>query len=621
MPQAIMELEGIAPKNLDIPNMANLYMTKRTADMSIDDNANVSESKAYGNYLSEVSKGWYKILGYYELFKILEKASGTNRASELMNAVWSGDLYFHDSTSIMLPYCWAYSTSFILFEGSRWGQLHSLPAKNRKSFVDQVKEVTIELAQQASGAIAIGDFFVNYTYFVQKEGLDLTNIEHRKAVENDFQSMVHTLNKKLRPSFQSPFTNVSIFDRPNLEKLFEDLVYPDGLKPNFDLVMEVQKIFAQWFKQGDPVSKLPYRFPVVTLNIRIDDNKQIIDKESFEYFSDINLEKASFNIYISSGNKIASCCRLINDIDLAGIDSFGNGGISLGSHRIVTTNLARLGRLASKSEETLFQLLKKSLDDSKELLQAHRSLLKANISAGFLPFFSHGIMADSRMFSTFGLNGIYECLLEMGYSMISEDGKALAHKIMIFIKEYAAQSHKETGNPFNIEQVPAESLAVKFAAKDGLLYGMDYPLYANQFIPLWVECDISERVKLDGEFSRSLTGGGISHLNVGEQLTHPDQMKKLIQYAIKCGCEHFAVNYNFCRCKNNHVTISGPSKTCPQCSAQIIEQLTRIIGYYTPVSAWTKTRQSEHSNRIFKSEMAIDQNYAGHTNTQNQTSL
>ena len=209
----------------------------------------------------------------------------------------------------------------------------------------------------------------------------------------------------------------------------------------------------------------------------------------------------------------------------------------------------------------------------------------------------------------------------MGYSMISDEGKALAHKIMKFIREYASQSHKETGNPFNIEQVPAESLAVKFAAKDHLLYGMDYPLYANQFIPLWVECDISERVKLDGEFSRSLTGGGISHLNVGEQLTHPDQMKKLIQYAIKCGCEHFAVNYNFCRCKNNHVTISGPSKTCPQCSAPIIEQLTRIIGYYTPVSAWTKTRQSEHSKRIFKSEMAIDQNYACPTSTQNQPSL
>ena len=194
----------------------------------------------------------------------------------------------------------------------------------------------------------------------------------------------------------------------------------------------------------------------------------------------------------------------------------------------------------------------------------------------------------SRMFSTFGLNGVYECVNEMGFTMLSEEGKALAHKIIKFIKDYSHNASKETGNPFNIEQVPAESLAVKFAAKDRLLYGMDYPLYANQFIPLWVDCDISDRVKLDGEFSRALTGGGISHLNIGEKLTHASQMERLIKYAIECGCEHFAVNYNFCRCKNGHVTIAGQVLTCPVCGDQIIDYLTRIIGYFTPVSAWTK---------------------------------
>ncbi|KKQ11399.1 MAG: Oxygen-sensitive ribonucleoside-triphosphate reductase-like protein [candidate division TM6 bacterium GW2011_GWF2_36_6] len=600
MSESILDVEGIAPHQLDIPNMAQMYMSKHTADMSIDDNANVSESKAFGNYLSEIAKSWYKLIGYYELYNILVKEVGSGRAADLMMSVWYGDLYFHDSTSIMVPYCWAYSTSFILFEGSRWGQLHSTPAKRRRSFLDQVKEVTIELAQQAGGAIAIGDFFVNYSYFVKKENMDLSKEEDRKAVENDFQSLVHTLNKKLRPSFQSPFTNLSIFDKPNLEHLFADVCYPDGSKPDFDLIEKVQHIFCDWFKCGDPRTGLPYRFPVVTLNIRIDENQKIINQESFEYFSKINLEKGCFNIYISSGNKIASCCRLVNDLDLAGVDSFGNGGVSLGSHRVVTLNLARIGRLSRKSEDVLFKLLQKNLDDAKMLLNAHRKLLKANIAAGFLPFFNYGIMHEARMFSTFGLNGIYECVNEMGFTMLSEEGKALAHKILKFIRVYAQEASKETRNPFNIEQVPAESLAVKFAAKDRLLYGMDYPLYANQFIPLWVDCDISERVKLDGEFSRALTGGGISHLNIGEKLTHTSQMERLIKYAIECGCEHFAVNYNFCRCKNGHVTVAGQVLTCPVCGDQVIDYLTRIIGYFTPVSAWTKHRKKEHKQRVFK---------------------
>ena len=106
--------------------------------------------------------------------------------------------------------------------------------------------------------------------------------------------------------------------------------YPDGSNPNVELIYGVQKIFCEWFRHGDPVSQFPYRFPIVTLNLRIDENRKIIDQEAFEYFSAINLEKAAFNIYISSGNKIASCCRLISDLDVAGTDSFGNGGVSLG---------------------------------------------------------------------------------------------------------------------------------------------------------------------------------------------------------------------------------------------------------------------------------------------------
>jgi len=599
-PEAFLDLEGIAPWHLDIPRMSDLYMHQtRVTDMSVDDNANANESKSYGNYMREIMQGWYRLLGYYELFKIIEKEQGLERASELMRSIWLGDLYFHDSTSIMVPYCWSFSTSFILFEGSRWGQLQSSPAKHRRSFVDQVKEVTIELAQQQAGAVAIGDFFINYAYFAEKEGLNPHDEDDKKIIENDFQSLVHTLNKKLRPSFQSPFSNISIFDRPNLEFLFKDMRYPDGSAPNSNYIMDLQKIFCEWFKKGDPISGLPYRFPVVTLNIRTDDNREIIDEESFNYFSEINLEKGCFNIYISSGNKIASCCRLTNDLDLAGVDSFGNGGVSLGSHRVVTINVARIGKQA-QSREMIFSLLKQQLQDAKELLLVHRKLLSDNIAAGFLPFFKYGLYHESRLFSTIGLNGIYECILEQGYSMVEPEGQKLAQDILQFLKDEVKNISQETSFPFNIEQVPGESLAVKLAAKDRLLLNMDYSMYANQFIPLSVDCDIADRIKLDGTFSKLLTGGGISHLNIAEKLTHPNQMKQLIRYAIECGCEHFAVNYNFCQCENNHVNVAGPAKICPTCAGKIVNQITRIVGYFVPVSSWNKSRQKEHGERVFK---------------------
>ncbi len=596
----ILSLEGIALEQLDSSFMASKYFRGRVVDFSVDDNSNhLQDGKSHGNYISEVGKSNLKLIGYSDLYNLLFDEYGRERADKILKAVWEGDLYFHDSTAIQVPYCWAYSTEFILRRGSYWGQLHSLPAQRARSYIDQVKEVTIEIAQEIAGAVAIGDLFVNYSYFIQKDNLDINDKNIRKEIENDFQSLVHTLNKKLRPSHQSPFTNVSIFDKPNLKILFKDVVFPDGSKPDVDLIWEIQKIFADWFHKGDPVSGLPYRFPVVTLNLRTKKNGDVLDKEALDYYSKVNLDKAGFNIYISSGNKIASCCRLTNDLDLAGIDSFGNGGISLGSHRVITINLARLGNRASSYEE-LITLLDEQLDMAKNSLNAHRKLLEKRHAEGFLPFVTRGIIHLDRLFSTFGINGVYECIEELGYSITTKSGKNMAYDLLAHIKSYAAEAAKDTGNSFNIEQVPAESLAVKFAKKDEILYGMDYPIYSNQFIPLWVDYDIVDRIKLDGAFSKVLTGGGISHLNVGEKLTSPEQMKKLISYAIHSGCEHFAVNYNYCQCENDHITISGQIDVCPMCSAPIKEQYTRVIGYLTPVSAWNKGRRKEHKTRIFK---------------------
>ena len=595
----IIDLEGISEQQLDISLMANRYYDEQLIDMSIDENANLHEGRSHGNYLSEVTKSTFKILGYHDLYEILSKEHGKDYANKIMRATWDGDLYFHDSTQIQIPYCWAYSSYFILDRGNFWGQLKSLPANRARSFVDQVKEVTIELAQQVAGAVAIGDLFVCYSYFVKKDNKNVFDPVVRKEIENDFQSLVHTLNKKLRPSHQSPFTNLSIFDRPNLQKLFGDLVFPDGSKPDMDLIIEIQKIFCDWFCKGDPSSGLPYRFPVVTLNLRIDENRTILDRESLLYFSSINLERACFNIYISSGNKIASCCRLINDLELAGCDSFGNGGVSLGSHRIVTLNLARLGHLAS-SYEHLLELLHVRLEQARDALVAHRKLIEERARSGFLPFFKYDIMSMSRLFSTFGINGVAECLEGLGYSILTKQGRQLAYDLLETIRLYAVECSKKYKCSFNVEQVPAESLAVKFAAKDQILYNMNYKIYSNQFIPLWVDCDIVDRIELDGTFSRALTGGGISHLNVGERLTSINQMTKLVEYAVSCGCEHFAVNYNFCKCKNHHVTVAGPIQSCPICSGAILEHYTRIIGYFTPVSSWNRGRQEEHKKRIFK---------------------
>jgi ribonucleoside-triphosphate reductase (formate) len=612
----LLKIEGIHHEQLDIMGIANNYVNGIESTM-VDENANASSKygKLYGIFQAELMKSIQKLRGYDDMYKCIRDEHDKGTADDVMGGIIGGEIYLHDSCFIQIPYCWATSVQTLVNEGVQYNdQLASYPPKKRRSFIDMVKEFIIQLSHEVAGAIAISDLFVFYSYYVKCEidnfrkvnGLN-DNIPYvhlltgklRKEIEDDFQSLVHTLNMKLRSVAQSPFTNVSIFDMENLKLLFSETIFPDGTYPDLELVMEIQKIFCEWFSKGDPITGLPYRFPVCTLNIRIDENKNVIDKSAFEYFCKINMENSPFNVYISSGHKIASCCRLLSSYENH-FDSLGNGGTSIGSVRVCTLNLPRIGHKVGRVTDTYKNLdaeLDKALMKCEITLRCHRKLIERQITKKFLPFFNNGIMSLKRMFCTIGINGIYECISEMVEDPLSEEGLKLYEYVLKRIHNHA-ESASKSGVLFNCEEVPAESLAVKFAEKDNHLYGMNYSIYSNQFVPLSRYVDISERIAFEGQFSKYLSGGCITHINMMDKMTSVEQMKELMRYVIKCGVEHYAINYNFCICSEKHLTTNRPNNPCKICGNEV-KEYTRIIGYFVPVEQFSKGRKKEHTTRVF----------------------
>ncbi len=588
----LLQIEGIAPEHLDIGVMSKNFFTKNISDVSVDANANRDDGLSPSCHMSEITKGLGKIEGYYLLYHYARKRFGKERADELLNAVIQGDVYFHDSTNINVPYCKSFSTSTIMVSGRPYGPLKSVPPKRARSFVAQVIEVCMELSQSFAGAIAPGDFLVNYAYYAKKDNLT----DHE--IINDMQNLIFILNNKFRVGGDSPFTNVSIFDKPNLMKLFEHYRYPDGSEIDYDYVMKIQKLYAEFFAKGDPTTGLPLRFPISTINISCDENKNIIDKEFLDWVSKVNLKTGCFNIYINDGQKISSCCRMINDgkrMPFRG-DSFSNGGTDLGSTRVVTINLPRIAIKANGDIIKFKVELNRLLDICRDLLEVHRKeILERRVaSSQFLKFYNplHWFTLD-RMFNTVGITGIYEMNYFMGKNIRNEDGQEFTSDILKSIEEYTIKASEETGVSHNCEEVPGETATIKFAEKDKLLYGdkICFNLYSNQFLPLIENATIPERVKITGKFSEILSGGSILHLNVAEQIKDSEVMKKLIEYAVKNGVAHFAVSYSFGVCENEHTSIVGTSDVCPICGCKIKEHLTRVVGYFTPISSWSKVRR------------------------------
>lgn len=314
----LLRAEGIHPDQLDVGNMSHKYFTQETCDMSVDANANSNEEHSYNNYYAEITKGLHKIEGYYLLFRYAEKRFGTDYAMDLMDSIVQGDLYFHDPTKIQVPYCYAYSTQFIMLYGRPYGQLYSVPPKRSDSFMAEVTETTMDLSQEFAGAIAMGDLIVNLCYYLKKEGYGVLedgaykfNLVEQSYIKNLFQKFIHVMNNKFRLSGESPFTNISIFDRGKLGTLFDGYHYTDGSTVDYDYVLAVQELFMDLFHLGDPTTGLPYRFPVVTINFDVEKDEEgnlvPVDKEFAMKAAHYNRPKGAFNIYPTSGTKVASC--------------------------------------------------------------------------------------------------------------------------------------------------------------------------------------------------------------------------------------------------------------------------------------------------------------------------
>ncbi len=397
----------------------------------------------------------------------------------------------------------------------------------------------------------------------------------------------------------SPFTNVSLFDRANLSKVWGDYYYPDGSTVDIEYVIHIQKVFGEWFSKGDPVSGLPYRFPVVSANIYKDENNEPVDIDFLDWLSRVNIDKGCFNIYANEGTKIASCCRLTNNMERMRYrtDTLGGGvGLNIGSHRVVTINLPRIGIQADGDEDLFFRILDNRLEKAKKLLLIHREeLLTRRIESQFLKFYNPlKWFSLDDMFSTVGIVGVYEANYFMGKDIRTEEGIRFTTKLLNHIENRLDQFSAENRHSFNCEEIPAESTAVSLATKDRILFGeaaQPFILYSNQYIPLIVDATMLERIKLSGKFMSLLSGGGILHLNIADKIHNAEQMKKLILVSIKNGVENFAVNYGFGECENGHVHIAGNNPKCPECGGKIVDYMTRVIGYFTKVSSWNPVRR------------------------------
>ena len=557
------------------------------------------------------------------LWYYAKKRYGLEWANKAISMIWDGDFYFHDAHGlrIQMPYCWAFSLDKLVFEGRPYGSSPNIPPKHKKSFLSQVDKLISDLSKQFAGATAPSDLFLWYSWYLTKWLKEESSVRSRDWVAHkelikeeiiqDMQGLVCLFNEPGRAGGEPPFTNISIYDPIGLKNLFGHIVFPDHTKPDFDFIMFIQKTFCEWFSYGDPITGFPYRFPVVTINVTVDSHHNIMNEEFGKWVAHVDRRMGNFNLHFGSKSKIAMCCRYendLNDMDLSP-DSFGNGGVNIGSHRVVTPNFVRAAIKSNGNMNKFIDYCDELIDIAGKLLHIHRvDILQKRIerTPNYLQFFgSVGWFSLDNMFSTIGLTGVYEVCKYMGFDIVDDDGTEFTIDFMSYLSDKIAELRDEYECTFNIEEIPGEQACVTLVNKDHIMVNsddiinsdirdefMNCKLYSNQYIPLISKADIVTRLDLSGRFMNIITGGGIAHINCEGQIDTDEKMYEIIKFGAKSGVPHFAICYRFGKCDEHPAVIVGQNKTkCPVCGKPITHTRARVIGYFSDEHNWNPVRQ------------------------------
>lgn len=629
----ILKIHGLEASNFDALSSFAKILESRVNDVSIDDNSNKNE-KTIAGVNNEITAAFRKLVGYHMLYGVMKDLYGQAEAKVLSGDLYDFSLGLSDSTNILIPYCWALDASKIVLEGRKFGQLPSAPVHRVDSYISALDETVHQMSSHLAGAIAVGTFFLDIAHIlIYKQRVPFEKIKTdavmRKHIENCFQTFVHSVNHLSRNGVESPFTNISLFDRVKLKGLVgpenygwyfankKEVALDNGLDDKMsaeqwqefviNYIIELQEIYAKFHEKGDPLNNgIPYRFPVTTMNISKDDDDKVLDEKFFDFVCQRDITR--FNIFTSKGTKVASCCRLINDAELldmgSSVNSFGGSTVSMGSHRVVTINFARIAYEANSMED-FYHILDKRIRGAAKVLKAHKVLIGKMEEKGLEPFITRGWIRMDRLFSTFGILGVVEAkkILETKFADQIEDGQDVMKDYLVYLNKHSQEYAKELGLFSNIEQIPGESYAVRLATVDNLIFDediIDAPLYANQFVPLWEDATIWEKLEADGKYNQLLTGGGIVHAQLGSKTTS-SQNRKIIEYAIKCGCEHFVLNSVYSKCPKCGAVYDHKVASCSKCGHnEHMEYFTRIVGYFTSVDSWNPTRKNwEFERRTF----------------------
>jgi len=560
-------------------------------------NANANQGYSLGGMILNTSG---KLIANYWLNSIYTK--------EIREAHIEADIHIHD-LDMFSGYCAGWSLRQLLEEGFNGvpGKVESAPPKHLETAVGQMVNFLGTLQNEWAGAQAFSSFDTYLAPFVKVDNLT------EEQVKQCVQQFVFNLNVPSRWGTQTPFTNITL-DWVCPEDMLEKRPIIAGKQLSFtygDCQKEmdmINKAFIEVMSAGDAKGRI-FTFPIPTYNITKDfdwekENAKLLFEMTAKY--GIPYFQNFVNSTLKPSDVRSMCCRLqldLRQLRARGGGLFGSAEMT-GSIGVVTINLARIGFL-SKTKEEFMQRLGQLMDISKESLEMKRRVVAENIERGLLPFTKRYLLSLHNHFSTIGLNGMNEALMNfMQQDISTHEGKAFALEVLEVMRNKLADYQEETGHFYNLEATPAEGTTYRFAKEDKKRFPNiiqagtnEAPYYTNSsHLPVGYTDDPLRALDHQDGLQTRYTGGTVLHLFLGERVKDWKACRDFVKrVAENYHLPYFTITPTFSICPK-HGYLRGEVQACPTCQGPC-EIWSRIVGYFRPVDQWNKGKKSEYAER------------------------
>ncbi len=532
-----------------------------------------------------------------------------------------GKIHLHDLGYPTRLYCSSHSLEYLKKYGLNLENLDSTsaPAKHARTLTGHLNTFLASMQAYYAGALGVG--YINIFYAPYLEGATYEELK-QEAQHLIFSSSQNAFSR----GGQTLFLDFNI--HTGVPRYLADVpaIGPGGeyTGRTYSSYERTAQRFCRamldvW-REGDQHGNI-FAFPKCDFHINEDTLADPAQRELFEHACRIASENGiPYFIFDRDEVTLSACCRLRTVIRDKYMIEHPESMRFCGFQNI-SINLPQCAYRSGGD----FRALYREIDDMLELaVKAHlqkKNFISHLMSSPQMPLWQVGkTAADGRPYvdldaATYiiGLVSLNECMQYMTGEELHEGREALRKGLhLVRYMEYKARELGEQhGLKVALEESPAESAARRLAKVDLQRYpeqsrnvikgdlDTDEIYYTNSVhLRADAPVDLLTRIQTQGKFHRAIESGAIIHAFVGEERPPAASIQNLVEKTFtKTKAAQLTISPEFTICNSCHKNTPGLQDCCGHCGDHDVFGLTRIVGYFSRVDNWNKSKQGELKDR------------------------